>query len=128
MEVPTFGKGKPYTRIEPIRTSLSIEEFRRKFSYLFHEYSRHIIPSWFLCNTKLELQKCQRNRSKTLFITTDFAENILVIRKHELADQFFHRIEILLFGAVVSYVKWEENSDEEPILHSCSYMVSSDYR
>ena len=59
---------------------------------------------------------------------TDFAENILVVRKHELADQFFHRIEILLFGAVASYVMLDENNDQEPTLHKSSYMVYSDYR
>ena len=124
----TFGKGKPYTWIELVYSSLSIEEFRRRFGHLFHEYSRHIIPSWFLSNTKFELQKYHSSRSSTLFITTDFAENILVVRKHELADQFFHRIEILLFGAVASYVMLDENDDQEPTLHKSSYMVSSDYR
>ena len=92
-------------------------------------------------------------RSLVLFVTTDFAENILVIRKHELADQYFHRIEILLFGAVVSFVVKapceEEEKDRESVgggifcqagdcgndfedqslaLHQRSYMVSSDYR
>ena len=63
-----------------------------------------------------------------MFITSDFAENVLVIRKYELADQFFHRIEILLFGAVASFVKAGEEGDQEPTLHQSSYMVSSDYR
>ena len=97
--------------------------------------------------------KPMKRRGLVLFFTTDFAENILLIRKHELADQYFHRIEILLFGAVVSFVVvlpvgeeaggggagvQEEGGVEESSerqrddhglgLHQRSYMVSSDFR
>ena len=75
---------------------------------------------------KHELQKCRDSRASTLFITSDFAENILIVRKYELSDQYFHCIEILLYGAVASYVKTEGLG--EPVLHQSSYMVSSDYR
>ena len=33
-----------------------------------------------------------------MFCTTDFAENIVARRKYELAEQHFHKIEILLLG------------------------------
>ena len=94
-----------------------------------------------------------KRKSLVLFFKTDSAENILVIRKHELADQYFHRIEILLFGAVVSFVVMlpvgeeeggggagvqEGGGVEESVerqwdghglgLHQTSYMVSSDFR
>ena len=61
-----------------------------------------------------------------MFCTTDFAENIVAHRKYELAEQHFHKIEILLFGAVVSIIK--ENDDGKMIMHLYSYMISSDYR
>ena len=122
----TYGKGKAYTRIDIVHTIVTTTEFRQKFQQLFHEFSRHIVPSWFLTNTKLELQKCHASRSRTMFITSDFAENVLIIRKHELAEQFFHRVEILLFGAVVSYITTSDESDQ--VLHHASYIVSSDYR
>ena len=44
-----------------------------------------------------------------------------------MADQFFHRIEILLFGAIASFVVKKEG-EEEPSSHQHSYMVSCDYR
>ena len=47
-------------------------------------------------------------------------------RKYELAEQHFHKIKILLFGAVVSII--EENDDGEIIMHQYSYMISSHYR
>ena len=61
-----------------------------------------------------------------MFCTTDFAENIVAHRKYELAEQHFHKTEILLFGAVVSFV--EENDNKEMTLHQYSYIISSDYR
>ena len=37
-----------------------------------------------------------------------------MIRKRELSDQYFHRVEILLVGEVVSFVvKIQEGEDEE---------------
>ena len=61
-----------------------------------------------------------------MFCTTDFAENIVAQRKYELAEQHFHKIEILLFGAVLSII--EENDNGEMIMHQYSFMISSDYR
>ena len=50
-----------------------------------------------------------------MFCTTDFVENIVAQRKYELAEQHFHKIEILLFGAVLSII--EENDKGEMIMH-----------
>ena len=158
VEVETHGKGKAYTRIEPVVTTLSWAAFWTKFGVLVNEFSQHIVTAWFLTNTKVEMIRPLERRSLALFFTTDFAENILVVRKHELADQYFHRIEILLFGAVVCFVEKipdgedggsKKSADQDVIgaaigsqagdqestsensnltLHQRSYMVSSDYR
>ena len=153
MQVETHGKGKAYTRVEKVVTSLSWSAFWTKFAILFNDFSKHIITAWLLTNTKVEMIRPLARRSLVLFVTTDFAENILVIRKHELADQYFHRIEILLFGAVVSFVvklpdgeegesrksgggvlvsqagDHDSNFVEQNLtLHQRSYMVLSDYR
>ena len=114
------------SRVEPVTSELSIEEFKLRFSQLFKEYSHHLVVAWFLANTKGELQKLSLGRLHILFVTTDFAENVVARRKYELADQHFHQIEILLFGAVVSFVVYDDSG--EPILRQMSYMVSSDYR
>ena len=98
----TYGKGKAFTRVESICTEQSISQFMASFEKLFQEFSSHIIPSWFLTNTKQELQKCCSSCATTLFITSDFAENVVVVRKYEVSDQYFHRVEILSWGAVVS--------------------------
>ena len=136
----TFGKGKEYSRIEKVSTVLSYVDFKAKFTILFNEYARHIVSSWFLSNTKNEMMKPANRRKGILFVTTDFAENVVVVRKFEVADQYFHRIEILLFGAVSSFVVKEEEvivlpSEGEDIgddpqlkLYTASHMISSDYK
>ena len=125
--MPTYGKGKPYTRTDPVPTQLNLARFREKLSELFTVFTNHIIPTWFLANCKSELQKCRSARSSILFVTSDFAENVKVIRKHELGEQFFHRIEILVFGAVASYFVTKEGQ-QELSSHQRSYIVSCDYR
>ena len=101
-------------------------EFRAKFSKVFEEFSRHIVQSWFLSNTKHEIMRPLLRRLCLMFSTTDFAENVVAHRKYELADQYFHKIEILLFGAVVSFVAVDENGDLK--MEQYSFMISSDYR
>ena len=91
VEVETYGKGKDYTRIEPVKTQLSFDDFKQRFKELFRDYAHHIVISWYLANCKLELQVCRPARSKILFIVSDFAENVVVVRKYELSDQYFHR-------------------------------------
>ena len=126
VQVETYNKGAAYSRVEPVTSELSIEEFKLKFGQLFKEYSHHLVVAWFLANTKGELQKQSLGRIHILFVTTDFAENVVARRKYELADQHFHQIGILLFGAVFSLVVTDDNGD--PILRQMSFMVSSDYR
>ena len=69
-------------------------------------------------------------RSQTMFVVADFAENVTVVRKFEVADQYFHRAEILLFGGVISIVipALIPGSRADLQLHTSSHLVSSDYR
>ena len=91
VDVETYGKGKDYTRIEPVKIQLTFAEFVERFKRLFGEFAHHIVISWYLANCKLELQMCRPSRSNIMFIVSDFAENVVVVRKYELSDQYFHR-------------------------------------
>ena len=126
MSVDTYGKGVPYNRIEPVTTEHSLIDFKIKFGALFHEFSRHLVPSWFLSNTKNEIMKPLSRRLSVLFSVTDFAENVVIDWKYELSEQHFHKREILLFGAVLSFAVVDTNGHIN--LQHYSYMVSSDYR
>ena len=104
-------------------------EYHAIFAKQFNAFARHIIASWHLTNTKLEIMKPLECRQSIMFVVTDFAENVLVICKHELADQYFHRAEILLFGSVISFmVKPLDGAAGDSRLYTVSYMVSSHYR
>ena len=76
-------------------------------------------------------------KEKNLGIVMDFAQNILVIHKHEVAEQYFHRAEILLFGWIASFLVPSSNvtatkiinvGGSEVQLYKSSHLVSSDYR
>ena len=114
----THGKGKPFTRVEPVVTSLVWEDFITKFVVIFNDFAPHIIVAWFLTNSKVEMMRPLPRRSLSLICTTDFAENILVIRKRELSEQYFHRVEILLFGAVVSFVVKVPSGEDDKEINS----------
>ena len=132
VQVETYGKGKDFSRIEATSAPLTFTQFRLKFSVLFNEFSRHVVVSWFLNNTKSEMTKPLEKRQHTVSVNSDFAQNVTVDRKQELADQYFHKPEILLFGGVASVVLPSTHgpaaSPEDRELHISSHLVSSDYR
>ena len=57
-------------------------------------------------------------------LVSDFAENILVVRKMETSDQFFHRMQICLFGTVCTL----PNSLDERKKETVSHLLTSDYK
>ena len=111
-------------------TSLhGISEYKTMFAEQFNVFARHIIPSWHLTNTKMEIMRPLERRQSIMFVVSDFAENVNVIHKHELLEQYFHRAEILLFGSIISFlIKPEEGAAGDYKLYTVSYMVSSDYK
>ena len=90
----------------------------------FSSYSEHILTAWYLRATKLELQGAQGNLRHLAMFTSDFAENILVKSKHETGDQFFHRLEVCLFGTVSTL----PCSDDETKTTMLSNIITSDYK
>ena len=126
VNVETYGKGKKYQRTEQVETEHTLEDFKKKFGVLFHNYSCHIIPAWFLSNTKMEIMRPLPRRPGLLFTVSDFAEIVGALNKYELGEQHYHKTEILLFGVVFSLAETDDKG--EVVLHQHSIMVSSDYR
>ena len=87
-------------------------------------YSEHIIPAWFLRATKLELMGAQSQLRHLATCTSDFGENILIKSKHETGDQYFHRLEVCLFGSVITLPSPLDLTKTETV--SC--IVTSDYK
>ena len=51
-DVETFGKGKPFTRMEKIATSHNFDDKMVKFKTEFEAYGEHTLSYWFLRATK----------------------------------------------------------------------------
>ena len=47
-EVPTYGKGAAFSRMEKKETQMPESAFTVKFKMEFETYAEHIVPSWFL--------------------------------------------------------------------------------
>ena len=143
-DVDNFGKGKPYKTLVKVATPLDYYQFLhqfRLFSVLsdklcsqklnsntsraeFSSYAEHIVAAWFLRSTKLELLNKQSQLRHFITMISDFGENILVTRKNETSDQFFHRLQICLFGTVcILPSSLDENKTE-----TVSHIITSDYK
>ena len=53
-DVETFGKGKPYSRMEKVATKYSFNEFMVALKKEFSVYGENTIFYWFLRATKIE--------------------------------------------------------------------------
>lgn len=95
-EVDTYGKGKPFTRIEKVVTDYELKEFMERLRDEFIHYGEHTLTSWFLRSTKLEAFGPSKARSATVTITSDFGEAIQIVGKRETSDQFYHRPEVAI--------------------------------
>ena len=90
--------------MEKIEEELSLTDFLESFREEFMKYAHHIVASWFLRSTKLELFRPSKDRQSILTIISDFGEAFLVVGKHETADQFFKRKEVNLHGSVCTFL------------------------
>ena len=102
-----------------------LQTFNKYFRNEFHSFAEHIVASWFLRSTKLELFGAKESKQHILIITSDFGENILLVSKHETADQFFHRLEVCLFGSVCVLTGQE---DDKPKDYGFTCIITSDYK
>ena len=100
-EVDTFGKGKPYKRIEKVVTDYHVEEYTEHFRSEFLGYGEHTLSYWFLRATKLEAFVPSDMRSASVTITSDFGEAIQIVAKRETSDQFYHRPEVITFLSLI---------------------------
>ena len=93
-EVETFGKGKPFSRVEKIATNLSFKDFMAALRKEFSIYGEHTLSYWYLRATKIEAFSPAQCRANVATITADFGEAIQIVGKRETSDQFYHRPEV----------------------------------
>ena len=87
-EVDTFGKGKPYKRIEKVVTDYHVEEYTEFLRSEFLSYGEHTLSYWFLRSTKLEAFVPSDIRSASVTITSDFGEQFKLLQSEKLLTSF----------------------------------------
>ena len=93
-DVETFGKGKPFTRVEKVATTYTFKDFLIVLRKEFSSFAEHTLSYWFLRATKLEAFAPAESRVAMATITADFGEAIQIVAKRETSDQFYHRPEV----------------------------------
>ena len=111
-----------YTRISREKEEMPLEQFLIRFRESVADYSEHVVAAWFLRNCKLELLSSLPEKDGVAVMTSDFAENVKVLDKHETGDQYFHKREIALFGTTVTVTGDGEGPE------TTSYLTTSNYR
>jgi hypothetical protein len=132
VEIENQKEGKEnFKRMDKVITDLTLADFKEKIKAEFKVYAEHVVAFWFLRNTKNAAFSPKYLPSHVLKLTSDFAENITIIKKWELSEQYFKRPEICLFGSVSGFMApvFDEMDQVEDFEHlQNSHMVLSDYR
>ena len=154
-DVPTYGKGVAYTRMEKKETEMTESSFTAQFKLDFKTYTEHIVPSWFLryltkftlvyffmysetsslpCGSPPAASQERRSSHLILLKTSQSHENTRPQVNFEISrtfynfistDQHFHKPEILLHGTVSTLMVKEGDGI---LARDTSHLISSDYR
>ena len=131
-EIENERDGKEnFKRTEKVITDLPKKEFIEKLTAEFEVFAEHIVAHWFLRNTKNTTFAPNYLPPGTLKITSDFGENIKIIQKWEVSEQYFKRPEVCLFGSVSGYmIPKLDDLGQAAASEECktSHIVTSDYR
>ena len=121
------GKSE-YKKTEKVETEKSLEEFIAAFTGDFITYAQHTLEAWYLTTVKNAAFSSNYQPSFALHCVSDFAQNLLVEKKQEVSEEYFHKKQIALFGTVSSITKEirsEEGTPTTKVKHTLSQMTSS---
>ena len=120
----------PYTKMEKVVRDLDPASFIEKFSEDFPQFSEHQIIAWYLANTKNVAFMAKNIPDHMLTGISDFAQNLLHIRKHETSEEYFKRPQTALHGTLSGISKAITNEDGSIsyVGHRFTQLTSSDYR
>ena len=127
VEDPNIKEGKKvYKKTDKIETEMVMSDFVAKFSNDFPGFCKHTLEGWFLNATKNAGFSNANQPAHALVCVSDFAQNLLVEKKHEVAEEYFHKSQIALFATVSTICK--ESFDDQPaerVQHTISQVTSS---
>ena len=127
VEDPNIKEGKKvYKKTDKIETEMVISDYVAKFIEDFQKFCKHTLEAWFLNATKNAGFSIANQPSHALIGVSDFAQNVLVEKKHEVAEEYFHKSQIALF-ATVSTICTDMLDDQpgERAQHTISQVTSS---
>jgi hypothetical protein len=101
VEVPVKEGKAPYKRKEAVGTEETLESFIKIFIERFNKYADHEVTAWYLRNAKHAVFHEDYLPKNSLKIISDFAQNIVLIQRHELSVQYFYRQQSTMHGSVV---------------------------
>ena len=127
VEDPNIKEGKKvYKKTEKIETEMQMTDFLEKFMQDFPGFSKHTLEAWFLNAIKNAAFSNENQPSHVMVCVSDFAQNLQVEKKHEVAEEYFHKSQIALF-ATVSTINKEAVEDQpgERVQHTISQVTAS---
>ena len=115
---------KAYKKTDKVLTDMQMDAFSELFVSDFDDYAKHTVEYWFLNAVKIEAFDPTNQPSHALVGVSDFAQNVQVEKKVEMAEEHFHKAQIAIFGTVVSVSTPVE--DDDNVKHSLTQVTSSD--
>ena len=121
---------KKYKKTEKIETDMVVQDFIDKFILDFPGYSKHTLEAWFLNVLKNAAFSPSNQPSHSMNCVSDFAQNLLLDKKHEVSEEYFHKTQTALFATVTSItsqIRTEDGSlgEKEKVQHTLSQITSS---
>ena len=104
-------------------TDIDASEFSARFQKDFPHYVEHIVTAWYLRNAKSEGFSAASMPPHMLSMVADFAQNVVVVKRWETAEEYFKRPEIALHGIISGFV-----SQVDGKMHEMSHVCSSNFR
>ena len=102
---------------------MELASFLEKFRDAFPGYVEHVVLSWYLRNAKSEAFALATMPTHMASLVADFAQNIQVVKRWEVAEEYFHRPEIALHG-ILSGMRSACDGKH----HQTSHITTCDYR
>ena len=114
---------KAYKKTDKVLTDMQMDAFIEQFISDFDDYAKHTVEYWFLNAVKIEAFDPKSQPSHAIVGVSDFAQNLQVEKKVEMAEEHFHKGQIALFATVVSVSTPIE--DNNNVKHSLTQVTSS---
>ena len=107
---------KLYKRMDQQREDMTLEKFLQKFR---KDFAVHRVEHWYLNTLKNYSSNKEIQQRESLISTSDFAQNLKLSKKHETSEEYFHKVEIAVFGSVSSCKTDSQHSFSQITTSNC---------